>query len=85
MSAVSDQPTEIASDPEVLRDERHAVVVAGGAHALHDGYTDLIYVLLPLWQAEFGLGFAELGVLREWFTAAVKAKDSADFRNVLRR
>ena len=29
--------------------------VASGAHALHDGYTDLIYVMLPVWQAEFGL------------------------------
>lgn len=34
------------------------------AHALHDGYTDLIYVLLPVWQAEFGLGYGALAVLR---------------------
>ena len=32
------------------RDERRAMLVAGGAHLLHDGYTDLIYLLLPLWQ-----------------------------------
>ena len=37
--------------------------VACGAHALHDGYTDLIYVMLPLWQAEFGIGYAALGLL----------------------
>ena len=30
--------------------ERRVAGVAFGAHALHDGYTDLIYVLLPLWQ-----------------------------------
>jgi FSR family fosmidomycin resistance protein-like MFS transporter len=24
---------------------------ACAAHALHDGYTDLIYLLLPIWQA----------------------------------
>ena len=35
--------------------------VAGGAHALHDGYTDLIYVMLPIWQAEFGLSYAAIG------------------------
>ena len=46
------------------RDERRAAGVACGAHALHDGYTDLIYVMLPVWQAEFGLGYAELGLLR---------------------
>jgi MFS family permease len=38
--------------------------VAGGAHALHDGYTDLVYVMLPVWQSEFGLGYAALGLLR---------------------
>ena len=35
--------------------------VACGAHALHDGYTDLIYVMLPIWQAEFGLSYAAIG------------------------
>ena len=43
------------------QDERRAIGVACGAHALHDGYTDLVYVMLPIWQAEFGLGFAALG------------------------
>ena len=38
--------------------------VACGAHALHDGYTDLIYVMLPIWQAEFGLSYAAVGALR---------------------
>jgi len=38
--------------------------MAGLAHALHDGYTDLIYILLPLWQAEFALGYGVLALLR---------------------
>jgi MFS family permease len=46
------------------RKERRAASVACGAHALHDGYTDLIYIMLPLWQRDFGLGYAELGMLR---------------------
>ena len=39
-------------DPLVAlpRDERRAAGVACGAHALHDGYTDLIYVMLPIWH-----------------------------------
>ncbi len=37
---------------------------ACAAHALHDGYTDLIYLLLPIWQAEFGLGYGVLAFLR---------------------
>jgi len=52
-------------------DERRAMAVASGAHALHDGYTDLIYVLLPLWQSEFGIGFAALGLLRTCYSGAM--------------
>ena len=53
------------------RDERRAAGVACGAHALHDGYTDLIYVMLPIWQQEFGLGYAELGLLRGLFSGTM--------------
>ena len=52
-------------------DERRALGVASGAHALHDGYTDLIYVMLPLWQAEFGIGFAALGLLRTCYSGTM--------------
>ena len=37
---------------------------ACAAHALHDGYTDLIYLLLPIWQAEFAIGYGALAFLR---------------------
>ena len=47
--------------------------VACGAHVLHDGYTDLLYVLLPLWQAEFGLGYAEVGLLRALYYGPMAA------------
>src|SRR5438552_739285 len=62
---------EIAEQVSAKRDERRAAAVACGAHALHDGYTDLIYVLLPVWQAEFGLGYAELGLLRGLFAGTM--------------
>ena len=60
-------------DPQLAakRDERRAATVACGAHALHDGYTDLIYVMLPVWQKEFGLGYAELGLLRGLFSGTM--------------
>ncbi|MBM3537008.1 MAG: MFS transporter [Alphaproteobacteria bacterium] len=45
--------------------------VAGGAHALHDGFTDLLYVLLPVWQSQFGLGYAEIGALRALYAGAM--------------
>jgi MFS transporter, FSR family, fosmidomycin resistance protein len=52
-------------------DERRAIGVACGAHALHDGYTDLVYVMLPIWQSEFGLGFAALGLMKTVFSGAL--------------
>ncbi|HEV8677975.1 MAG TPA: MFS transporter, partial [Stellaceae bacterium] len=55
----------------VAAPERRTMGVACGAHILHDGYTDLLYVLLPLWQAEFGLGYAEVGLLRALYTGSM--------------
>lgn len=51
--------------------ERRALGVACGAHALHDGYTDLVYVMLPIWQSEFGLGFAALGLMKTVFSGTL--------------
>ena len=51
--------------------ERRTMAVACGAHVLHDGFTDLLYVLLPVWQAEFGLGYAEIGLLRALYVGAM--------------
>jgi FSR family fosmidomycin resistance protein-like MFS transporter len=33
-------------------------------HALHDGYTDGLYAFMPVWQAQFGLSYAALAVVR---------------------
>jgi MFS family permease len=44
-----------------------------GAHVLHDGYSDLLYVLLPVWQAEFGLALAQIGLLRSIYSGAMAA------------
>jgi hypothetical protein len=33
-------------------------------HILHDGYTDQLYALLPTWQAQFGLSYMGLAVVR---------------------
>ena len=52
--------------------DRRTLAVASGAHVLHDGYSDLLYVLLPIWRAEFGLGFAEVGFMRALFSGAME-------------
>lgn len=51
--------------------ERRALGVACGAHALNDGYGDLITLMLPVWQAEFDLAYAQVGVLRTLFSGTM--------------
>ena len=51
--------------------ERRTMAVACGAHVLHDGFTDLLYVLLPVWQAQFGIGYAAIGLLRAFYVGAM--------------
>jgi MFS family permease len=63
--------TTAAPTASVKQDERRALGVACGAHALHDGYTDLVYVMLPIWQSEFGLGFAALGLMKTVFSGTL--------------
>ena len=43
---------------------RRALIAGCSAHAVHDGLTDVIYVLLPIWQAQFALSYAQIGLLR---------------------
>src|ERR1051325_8939964 len=71
MSVASDAAPEPLDAAGTKARERRAIGVASGAHALHDGYTDLVYVLLPLWQSEFGLGYTALGLLRTCFSGTM--------------
>jgi MFS family permease len=59
--------------PTAPSEKHRAAGVAFGAHALHDGYTDLIYVMLPVWQAEFGLGYFALGLMKTAFSGTLAA------------
>jgi MFS transporter, FSR family, fosmidomycin resistance protein len=71
VAVLSEGPAPVEGDAGARGNERRALGVASGAHGLHDGYTDVIYVMLPIWQAEFGLGYAQLGVLRGLFTGTM--------------
>ena len=59
--------TSLAAPPHGHR----TLVVAGLAHALHDGYTSSIYVLLPIWQSQFALGYGALAVLRALYIGSL--------------
>ena len=72
MNVASGEPSgQPAAEAVLTADERKAGAVACGTHALHDGYTDIVFVLLPVWQAEFGLGYAEIGMLRTMFSGTM--------------
>jgi len=50
------------------------VLLAGGlAHFTHDGFADMLYVLFPLWQAQFGLTFAEVGFCKTLWSGSMAA------------
>jgi Arabinose efflux permease len=55
--------TVAVPSPE-LTTRRRALFAGCSAHAVHDGLTDVIYVLLPVWQAQFALSYAQIGLLR---------------------
>jgi FSR family fosmidomycin resistance protein-like MFS transporter len=40
-------------------------------HFLHDGCSDLLYVLFPVWAREFSLTFAQVGLLRAGYSGAL--------------
>ena len=52
---------------------RRTLLPASLNHALHDGYTDMIYVLLPVWQAEFTLDYVSLAILRALYVGVLAA------------
>lgn len=67
MTVVS--PTQTAAAPAVSG--RRTLSTCCGAHALHDGYTDLLNVLYPLLQAQFGLSYAAVGSLKLLYSGAM--------------
>src|SRR3954462_10987322 len=50
---------------------RRTLTVCGGAHALHDGFTDLLNVLYTLLQAQFGLSYAAIGALKSVYSGSM--------------
>lgn len=52
-------------------EKRKSLTGACLAHALHDGYTDALYVFLPVWQAQFGLSYAALAIVRALYSGTM--------------
>jgi MFS family permease len=52
---------------------RRTLAACCSAHALHDGFSDLLYVLFPVWQVAFGLSFAQVGLLKSLYSGSMAA------------
>ena len=61
----------VAQSPSGRRHGRAVLGACGGAHFMHDGLSDGLYVLLPLWAEAFGLSLAEIGVLKTVYSGAM--------------
>jgi MFS transporter, FSR family, fosmidomycin resistance protein len=66
-----DRAHAVGDDADVRNRARATLTTAAVAHCLHDGFADIIYVLLPLWAAEFRLTFVEVGIVRTAYSGAM--------------
>jgi len=41
------------------------------AHLINDGLTDMLYIFFPIWQIQFSLTFAEIGLLKTMFSGTM--------------
>jgi len=51
--------------------QRRTIFACCGAHVLHDGFSDLLFVLLPVWQVAFGLSLTQVGLLKMLYSGAM--------------
>jgi FSR family fosmidomycin resistance protein-like MFS transporter len=59
-------------DDRAVKGRASAVlVVIAATHFLHDGFADVVYILLPLWAAEFSLSFAQVGIIRSAYSGGM--------------
>jgi len=47
------------------------LATACSIHFVHDGFSDILYVLLPLWAVEFRLTFAQVGLIRTAYSGGM--------------
>lgn len=52
---------------------RAVLAAACSIHFVHDGFSDILYVLLPIWASEFALTFAQVGIIRTAYSGGMAA------------
>src|SRR5262245_42107455 len=65
---------EPLGDDRAVQSRARAVLAAAcSIHFVHDGFSDILYVLLPIWAAEFRLSFVQVGIIRSAYSGAMAA------------
>ena len=52
---------------------RSVLATAGALHFIHDGFSEILYVLLPVWATEFRLALWQVGFIRTAYTGGMAA------------
>jgi MFS transporter, FSR family, fosmidomycin resistance protein len=57
----------------VIPAARAVLLTAALTHVVHDGFSDALYVLLPIWAGEFRLTLTQVGILKAAYTSGMAA------------
>src|SRR5262252_6629236 len=63
----------LGDDRSVKSRARAVLAAACSIHFVHDGFSDILYVLLPIWASEFRLTFVQVGIIRTVYSGAMAA------------
>jgi MFS family permease len=55
----------------MARRPRAVLGVTSATHFVHDGFSDAVYLLLPIWAAEFQLTLAQVGLLKTAYSGGM--------------
>jgi len=50
---------------------RAVLTTAAVAHFVHDGFSDVVYLLLPIWAAELGLSYTQVGLMKTAYNSGM--------------
>lgn len=71
---MSRQSSEVFIDGAASKSQSRRILGATSlAHLFHDGATDMHYLLFAIWQQQFGLSLAQVGLLKMLFSGAMSA------------
>ena len=73
--SVAGLPTAIAprDGTPASRRARSVLATTSAIHFVHDGFSDVIYLLLPVWATQFGLTYGQVGLLRTVYSGGMAA------------